>query len=288
MKLKKRKKIKLGTKIIGEGEKIPFIAELGVNHLGNQKRAIELVDSAIDAGSDFLKLQTYDPKKRYDKKNPRYEEFTKLVSDWKLSETEEKEVWQHAKSRGAEIFTSVYDLDSIAFAEKLGTIAYKIAAFEMNNMPLLREVVKTNKPIIISCGMTNFDEITKLTEFLNKNNANYILLHTVSSYPLQEIHSNLKKIKNLIELFDCPIGHSDHTAGVFVPSIAAACGAQIIEKHFTVNPKSRLSDNFFSVTKEQVREIKFNLEKIHQIIYSPDFEKKDPEKYMKDFKRIIS
>ena len=288
MKLKKRKKIKLGTKIIGEGEKIPFIAELGVNHLGNQKKAIELVDSAIDAGSDFLKLQTYDPKKRYDKKNPRYEEFTKLVSDWKLSETEEKEVWQYAKSRGAEIFTSVYDLDSIAFAEKLGTIAYKIAAFEMNNMPLLREVVKTNKPIIISCGMTNFDEITKLTEFLNKNNANYILLHTVSSYPLQEIHSNLKKIKNLIELFDCPIGHSDHTAGVFVPSIAAACGAQIIEKHFTVNPKSRLSDNFFSVTKEQVREIKFNLEKIHQIIYSPDFEKKDPEKYMKDFKRIIS
>lgn len=288
MKLKKRKKIKLGTKIIGEGEKIPFIAELGVNHLGNQKKAIELVDSAIDAGSDFLKLQTYDPKKRYDKKNPRYEEFTKLVSDWKLSEIEEKEVWQHAKSRGAEIFTSVYDLDSIAFAEKLGTIAYKIAAFEMNNMPLLREVVKTNKPIIISCGMTNFDEITKLTEFLNKNNANYILLHTVSSYPVQEIHSNLKKIKNLIELFDCPIGHSDHTAGVFVPSIAAACGAQIIEKHFTVNPKSRLSDNFFSVTKEQVREIKFNLEKIHQIIYSPDFEKKDPEKYMKDFKRIIS
>tara|TARA_B100000029_G_scaffold315821_1_gene308211 strand:+ start:2057 stop:2923 length:867 start_codon:yes stop_codon:yes gene_type:complete len=288
MKLKQKKKVKFGSKIIGEGEKIPFIAELGVNHLGSKKVALELVDSAIDAGSDFLKFQTYDAKKRYDKKNPRYKEFTKLVSDWQLSKTEEKEVWQHAKSRGAEIFTSVYDLDSISFAEELGTIGYKIAAFEMNNMPLLREVVKTKKPLIISCGMTNFEEIKKLTEFLDRNNSNYILLHTVSSYPLQEIHSNLKKIRNLIELFDCPIGHSDHTPGVFIPSIAAACGAQIIEKHFTVNPKIRLSDNFFSVTKEQVREIKFNLEKIYHIIYSPDFEKNEPEKFMKDFKKIIS
>ncbi len=287
-KLKKRKKVKFGSKIIGEGEKIPFIAELGVNHLGSQKIALELIDSAIDAGSDFLKFQTYDPIKRYDKNNPKYKESTKLVSDWKLSETEEREVWHHAKSRGAEIFTSVYDLNSIDFAENLGTIGYKIAAFEMNNMPLLREVVKTRKPLIISCGMTNFTEIIKLTEFLDKNNANYVLLHTVSSYPLQEVHSNLQKIRNLIELFDCPIGHSDHTAGTFIPTIAAACGAQIIEKHFTVNPKSRLSDNFFSVTKEQVKEIKFNLEKIYHIIYSPDFEKKDPEKYMKDFKKIIS
>lgn len=288
MKLKNRRKVKFGSKIIGEGEKIPFIAEIGVNHLGSLKNAFNLVDAAIDAGSDFLKLQTYNSQKRYDKKNPKYKEFTELVTKWQLSKSEEKEVWAHARSRGAEIFTSVYDLESVSFAEKLGTIGYKIAAFEMNNMPLLREVIKTKKPIIISCGMTNFKEIRNLTEFLDKNKSNYILLHTVSSYPLQEIYSNLYKIRNMIELFDCPIGHSDHTAGTYIPPIAAACGAQIIEKHFTINPKSRFSDNFFSVTKEQVKEIKFNLEKIHNIIYSPDFKKNNPEKFMKDFKKIIS
>jgi sialic acid synthase SpsE len=288
MKLRPKKKINFGSKVVGEGEKIPFIAELGVNHLGNQNNAIKLIDAAIEAGSDFLKFQTYEAKKRYDKKNPKYEEFTKLVSEWQLSKIEEKEVWQHAKSKGAEIFTSVYDVDSVSFAEELGTIGYKIAAFEMQNMPLLKEVVITNKPLIISCGMTNYAEIQKLVEFLDKKNSNYILLHTVSSYPLEEPYSNLKKIRNLIELFDCPVGHSDHTPGTFIPTIAAACGAQIIEKHFTIDPKNRLSDNFFSVTKDQVKEIKFNLEKVYNIIYSPNFEKNDPEKYMKDFKKIIS
>ncbi len=288
MKLKSKKKVKFGSKTIGEGEKIPFIAEIGVNHLGSKKKAFELVDAAIEGGSDYLKFQTYIAADRYDKKNPRYKEFTKLLTDWQLPKEEEKEVWNYAKSKGAEVFTSVYDLNSIKFAEELGTIGYKIAAFEMNNMPLLKGVIETKKPIIISCGMTNFFEIKKLCDFLSEKNVNYILLHTVSSYPLQEIHSNLQKIRNLIELFDCPIGHSDHTPGVLIPPLAAACGAQIIEKHFTINPKYRLSDNFFSVTKDQVKEIKFSLEKVYQIIYSPDFEKNNPEKYMKDFKKIIS
>lgn len=288
MEIKSKKKVKFGSKIIGEGERIPFIAEIGVNHLGSQKKAIELVDAAIEGGSDFLKFQTYIAGDRYDKKNPRYKEFTKFLTDWQLTKEEETEVWKYARSKGAEVFTSVYDIKSIEFAEDLKTIGYKIAAFEMSNMPLLKEVVDTKKPLIISCGMTNFTEIKKLCDFLDGKDVNYILLHTVSSYPLQEIHSNLQKIRNLINLFDCPIGHSDHTHGVFVPLLAAACGAQIIEKHFTINPKYRLSDNFFSVTKEQVKEIKFNLEKVYQIIYSPDFEKNDPEKYMRDFKKIIS
>ena len=283
-----RKKIDLGSKKVGDNERIPFVAEIGVNHLGKISNALELVESAVRAGSDYLKFQTYIAEERYDKNNPRYKEFTGLLKDWQLSRDEEVEMWNLAKSLGAEVFTSVYEPKSIEFTEKMGTIGYKIAAFEMKNKPLLKEVFKTKKPLIISCGMTNLDEIKSLVDFLDENNAKYILLHVVSSYPLEERHSFLKKINILKNHFDCPIGHSDHTAGTLIPPLAAAAGAQIIEKHFTINPKYRLSDNFFSVTEEQVRKIKLDLEWVFQATYSPSFDKHDPEKFMRDFKKDIS
>ena len=283
-----RKKVSLGSKTIGDNERVPFIAEIGVNHLGKIDNALELVRSAVRAGSDFLKFQTYIAEDRYNKKNPRYEEFTNLLKEWRLSRDEEIEMWKLAKDLGAEVFTSVYELKSIDFAEKMETIGYKIAAFEMRNKPLLKEVVKTKKPIIISCGMTNLNEINDLTNFLNENNASFILLHVVSSYPLEEKHSCLNKINILKNKFSCPIGHSDHTPGTLIPPLAVAAGAQIIEKHFTINPKYRLSDNFFSVTEEQVKKIKLDLEWAFQSTYSPSFEKSDPEKYMRVFKKIIS
>lgn len=283
-----RKKVKFGNKIIGDSERIPFIAEIGVNHLGKIETALELVRSAVRAGSDYLKFQTYMAENRYDKNNPKYKEFTSLLKEWQLSRDEEIEMWNLAKDLKAEVFTSVYELKSIEFAEKMETIGYKIAAFEMKNKPLLKEVIKTKKPIIISCGMTNLNEINDLVDFLDDNNANYILLHVVSSYPLEEKHSYLSKINLLKNKFNCPIGHSDHTAGTLIPPLAVAAGAQIIEKHFTTNPKYRLSDNFFSVTEEQVKKIKLDLEWSYQATYSPSFEKSDPEKYMRDFKKIKS
>ena len=283
-----RKKVEFGSKIIGENERIPFIAEIGVNHLGKIKNALDLVESSVRAGSDFLKFQTYIAEDRYDKNNPRYKEFTSLLKDWQLSRDEEVEMWNFAKSIGAEVFSSVYELKSIEFTEKMGTIGYKIAAFEMKNIPLLTEVIKTKKPIIISCGMTNLDEISNLVNFLDENQANYILLHVVSSYPLEEKHSYLSKINLLKNKFNCPIGHSDHTPGTLIPPLAVAAGAQIIEKHFTINPKYRLSDNFFSVTEDQVKKIKLDLEWAYQATYSPSFDESDPEKFMRDFKKNIS
>ena len=281
----KRKKIYISEIPIGDGERVPFIAELGVNHLGSFDRAIEMVDKAIEGGSDFLKLQTYIAEDRYEKSNPKYKEFTKLLTDWQLSRKDETKLWEYAKSKKAKLFTSVYDEKSIDFAVSLGTVAFKIAAFELTNKNLIRKIIKTKLPIIISCGMTNIDEIKKTTSLLEESKSEYILLHTVSSYPLNEEDSYLEKINILKENFDCPIGHSDHTPGTNIPPLAAAAGAQIIEKHFTVNPKYRLSDNFFSVTSQQVKKIKFDLEHVYNVMYSPNFEKNDPEKYMRDFKK---
>ncbi len=281
-----RRKVVIGDIEIGDNKPIPFIAEIGVNHLGSIDKAIEMVDKSIEAGSDFLKFQTYEASKRYEKSNPKYGEFTKLLTEWQLSKEDEKKLWKYAKGKKARVFTSVYDEDSVDFALELGTLAFKVAAFELTNKKLIKKIITTSLPVIISCGMTNIEEIKKTTHILDQSKIDYILLHTVSSYPLMEQDSFLSKINLLKENFNCPVGHSDHTHGTNIPPLAAAAGAQIIEKHFTVNPKYRLSDNFFSVTCDQVKKIKFDLDNVFKIMYSPNFEKNNPEKFMKDFKKF--
>ena len=188
------------------------------------------------------------------------------------------------KSKKAKLFTSVYDEKSVDFAVSLGTVAFKVAAFELTNKNLIRKIIKTKLPIIISCGMTNIDEIKKTTSLLNESKSEYILLHTVSSYPLNEEDSYLEKINILKENFDCPIGHSDHTPGTNIPPLAAAAGAQIIENilQLILNIDYLI---IFSVTSQQVKKIKFDLEHVYNIMYSPNFAKNDPEKYMRDFKK---
>lgn len=281
-----RKKIKIADITIGDGYKIPFIAEIGVNHLGDYDRAKQMVDDAVDGGADFIKFQTYVADKRYDRKNPKYNEFTNLVKKWQFSKNVEKDLWVYAQKKGAQVFTSVYDEESVEFANSLGTLAFKVAAFELNNKKLIKKILDCKKPIIISCGMTNFDEIDELVNLLESNKAQFILLHTVSSYPLEEKNSYLLKIRKLRDRYKCPVGHSDHTPGTNIPILAGAIGANIIEKHFTDNPKHRLSDNFFSVTKEQLKKIKFDLDYLHNVLNSPSFKKDDPEKFMRNFRKI--
>lgn len=282
---KKKKEISIGGIRIGDGHKVPIIAEIGVNHLGSLDRAINMVDLALEGGADFIKFQTYIAEKRYDPKNPKYNEFTKLLKRWQFSKTEEKKLWNYAKKKKARIFTSVYDSESVDFASDLGTLAFKVAAFELNNKKLLKKIFKKKKPLIISCGMTNDYEIKKLVDFLDSNKQKYILLHVVSSYPLEKKHSFLKKIWDLKKNYNCPVGHSDHTHGTEIPPLAAAAGANIIEKHFTDNPKYRLSDNFFSITKDELLKIKFDLERVFNLFHSPSFNIDNPEKFMIDFKK---
>jgi N,N'-diacetyllegionaminate synthase len=282
--MKNNKIVKVDNMEIGYGKPVPIIAEIGVNHLGNFDRAINMVDLALKGGADFIKFQTYSADTRYDlKKNKKAKEFTNLTKQWEFTEEKEVKLWKYARSKKAKIFTSVYSHKTVKFAEKLKTSAYKIAAFEIRNKKLINEIIKTKKPLIISCGMTNIQEIKKILRPLDKNKSQYILLHTVSSYPLQKIHSNLHKIHELRKNFVCPIGHSDHTPGVEIPPLAVAAGAQIIEKHFTDNPKHRLSDNFFSITQHELKQIKHTVNNVFEYLHSPDFKKSDPEKFMRNF-----
>jgi len=212
-------------------------------------------------------------------------QFIKWLSEWEFSRRDEEELWKYAKAIGATVFTSPFDEDSLEFAEAMGSKAYKVAAFEIVNHSLLRAIAKKKKPVVISRGMANDKEIGDAVRICDKYNAPYIILHCISSYPLEKKFSHLRMIHTLREKYNCPIGHSDHTPGTDIPPLAVAAGASMIEKHFTVCPKRRESDNFFSITPDELAEMVFKVRQVEKYMGDPDIVKIKTEEYMWAFRR---
>ena len=284
--MKTRKEVQLGSLTIGDGHPVPIVAELGVNHLGDLGRAREMIDAAIDAGADILKFQTYTAEKRYDRKtNPKADHFISDLARWEFTRDQEAELWRHAHERGAVVFTSPFDPESATFAAEMGTVGFKLAAFEVVNLNLVRSLAAIGKPVVISRGMASFDELDKCISVLQEGGAEPILLHCISSYPVNKSDSHLRMIPTLRERYPHPVGHSDHTRGCDIPPLAVAAGANIIEKHFTVNPKLRESDNPFSITPEELREIRFRVDQVQQYMGSGSIERIETEEYMWSFRR---
>jgi len=284
--MKPRRTVAIGDRTIGDGHPVAVVAELGVNHLGDYGRMQEMIHAAVEAGADFLKFQTYLAEKRYDPANPKYEAFTENLRRWQFSREQEAELWAYAHKLGARVFTSCFDEDSVAFADGLGTLAYKLAAFEITNLKLVRRVAETGKPVVFSRGMATDEEVDRaIAVLLEHGAAGCVILHTISSYPLAKRDSHLWRIHHLRERYDWPIGHSDHTWGTDIPPLAVAAGASMIEKHFTVHPKSRESDNFFSLTPDDLRELVFKVRQTETFMGRPDVTRVETEAYMWDFRR---
>ncbi len=284
--MKHRNSAKIGDLVIGDGQPVAIVAELGVNHLGDFGRMKEMIFAAHEAGADFLKFQTYIAEKRYDTRiNPKAAQFIEWLSAWQFSRDQEADLWAYAQKIGAKVFTSPFDTESVEFAHELGTLAYKIAAYELVNLNLIRSIAAKGKTIVFSRGMSSDDEIKRAIKIMEENSCSYIILHTVSSYPLEKKNSHLRMIMALREKFNSPIGHSDHTVGTDIPPLAVAAGANMIEKHFTVAPKIRESDNFFSVTADDLRELIFKVRQVETYMGSGEIIKIDTEDYMWDFRR---
>ncbi len=281
-----RKKVKIGNLGIGDDEPVRLVAELGVNHLGDHGRMKDMIDAAIDSGADFLKFQTYNASLRYDPKtNPKGEEFIDLVTRWQFDKKTEEKIWEYAISKKAKIFTSPFDKPSVELGEELGSLAYKVPAFEIVNTKLLSSIAETRKPVVISRGMATMDETEAAVELFEKKGVEVILLHCISSYPTMHSDSNLWMIHTLRNKFNIPIGHSDHTRGIDIPILAVAAGARIIEKHFTINPKLRESDNPFSITPDELRIMRFNVDNVDTYMGQKNITIVDAEKFMASFRR---
>jgi pseudaminic acid synthase len=248
------------------GSKYPpyIIGEMSGNHNGDIGRALVLLNVAKKAGVDAVKLQTYTPdtitlncdlpdfriKSGPWKDQNLYELYSQAHTPWAWH----PQLFSRAKELGLTIFSSPFDETAVDFLESLAAPAYKVASFELLDLPLIKRVACTRKPLIMSTGMASVDEIAEAVETaLVSGTSEIVLLHCISGYPTPVKEANLKTIHDLASRFGVIVGLSDHSEGVAVPIAAVALGASVIEKHFTLARADGGPDSGFSLEPSELR-----------------------------------
>ena len=234
--------IKIGDRLIGDGQPTYIIAEIGVNHNGFLDLAIRLIDVAVEAGADAVKFQKRDLKNLYGKKyleNANAGEKTlrymlPILQQVELSESEYHQILAHCQKRGITFLCSAFDIESADFLEKLGVPAYKVASADLTNLPLLDHLAQKRKPLILSTGMSRMDEVEYTVSFLKERGVEFALLHCNSTYPTAFEDINLRFMDQL-RRFGAPVGYSGHERGIAVSTVASALGASILERHLTLD-----------------------------------------------------
>mgnify|MGYP001215621874 CR=1 FL=1 len=243
-----------------------IIAELSANHNGSLDIAKETIRSAKECGADAIKIQTYCAdsmtidcdnddfliKKGLWQGHNLYDLYKKAGTPYEWH----GELFKYARKLGITIFSTPFDEKACDLLDKLGTPAYKIASFEMTDLPLIAYVAKKGKPMLISTGMSNFEEINEALHTAKTNGCKDILLfHCISSYPTPTKEANIKSIEFLRNEFGVEVGLSDHTMDNTAALAAISLGAVAIEKHFILNKKQETPDSEFSIEPQQLREL---------------------------------
>jgi len=229
-----------------------IIAEIGINHGGDINVAKKLIDSAARTGAHSVKFQTYITEKRTHVGSPIFD----ILKKCELSFDSFKILKSYAEEKGLIFFSTPFDIESIDFLQSIDCPMYKIASFDVLNIPFLEKVATVDKPIILSVGMSDMQEIANAVEVINRYNNKLAILHCISSYPTNESDANLGAIPNLISsLPGCVIGQSDHTNDIYVPALAVAAGAQILEKHYKIDDAMDCIDAPVSITEKQMKSL---------------------------------
>jgi pseudaminic acid synthase len=265
----------------------PFIiAEMSGNHNKSLERALAIVEAAAEAGVDALKLQTYtaetmtldinrgdffidDPNSLW-KGNSLFNLYQEAYTPWEWHEP----IFKRCQELGIIPFSTPFDETAVDFLEELNVPCYKIASFENTDLPLVKKVAQTGKPIIISTGMATVAELDDTVRAVREaGNDNLILLKCTSTYPATPENTNLQTIPHLRDLFQCQVGLSDHTMGIGVGVGSVVLGATVIEKHFTLSRAEGGVDSAFSMEPEEMRalvtETKRVWESLGQVNYGP-------------------
>ena len=277
--------------IKGRNGDLFFIAEMSGNHNHSLARALQIVESAAEAGADAIKLQTYTADTMTidesdgeffisDPKNPwhgesLYQLYQKAYTPWEW----QAEIFAHAKQCGILCFSTPFDVTAVDFLETLDAPLYKIASFENIDLPLIRRVAETKKPLIASTGMATVAELDELVRTARENGCpDVTLLKCTSSYPASPAGTNLRTLPHLRELFHCRVGLSDHTLGIGAAVASIVLGATVIEKHFTLARKDGGVDSAFSMEPEEfaqlVRECRTAYEALGEISYGSQEQEK--------------
>lgn len=248
-------------------ERPPYIiAEVSANHNGSLEKALATIDAAAECGVDAVKLQTYSPdtmtidsdRDDFMIRGGLWDGY-KLYDLYKWAQTPfdwHQAMFQHARSKGITVFSTPFDETAVDLLESLNTPAYKIASFELTDLPLIQYVARTGKPMIISTGMASEREIAEAVATARESGCHEIvLLHCISSYPAPVEQSNLRQIPELARRFGVDVGLSDHTLGTTAAVTAVALGACVIEKHFTLSRQDKGPDSEFSLEPDELRRL---------------------------------
>lgn len=271
--------VKIGDFFVGSRHR-PFIAaEMSGNHNHSLERALAIVDAAAAAGVQALKLQTYtadtmtldrregafmvdDPESLWSGRSL-YELYSEAYTPWEWH----KPIFDRCRKLGIVGFSSPFDETAVDFLAELDVPCYKIASFEVTDLPLIRKVSLTGKPVIISTGMATLAEIDEAVRTArHAGNDQLVLLKCTSTYPASPENSNLLTIPHLTQCFGCVAGLSDHTLGIGAAVAAVACGASFIEKHFTLARADGGVDSPFSLEPAELKQLAEEAERAHQAL----------------------
>jgi len=256
-----------------------IIAEAGVNHNGDIKIAFKLIEEAANAGADIIKFQTFEAnrlvidsakKAKYQlantsKKESHYEMIKKL----ELKKDDHFKLIQHCKKNNIEFFTSAFDTESLAFISSLELSRYKVPSGEITNLPYLKQMGSYNKPIILSTGMSDMQDIKNAIDALEHSGTSrskITVLHCSTEYPAPINEVNLMAMLSIKKEFNVDVGYSDHTAGIEVSIAAVALGAKVIEKHITLDKNLSGPDHLASTEPEEFKKMVTSIRNIEKAL----------------------
>lgn len=252
---------------IGDQHPCYVIAEIGSNHNGNYDIACEMMEKAKNAGVNAVKFQTFKAENHYSKKTPKigmYEEnIFDLIKSLEIDRSWHKKLSTECAKLKIDFLDSPCDLEAIALAKSVEMPLMKVASFDMVDLTLIREIAKTGKAVMFSTGMSNLSEIQNAINVCRTENNNKIIaLQCTSLYPAPTKLSNLNSMRTMKEMFNIITGYSDHTMGDHIPLAAVAMGAKVLEKHYTLDRKSKGPDHAFAM---EPLELKIMIDKIREI-----------------------
>ena len=257
----KKDRFNVGKREVGHSEPCFVIAEIGSNHNQDFDLACELIEAAAESGSDAVKFQTFKASEHYSTKSPGFsyldnQDPHKLIESLELNRSWQKDLMKKAEECGVVFFSSPCDSDAINSLVEIGTPIYKLASFDLPDLDLITEMASHKKPLILSTGMANWQDIQlAVNAAASVENYEVALLQCTSLYPAPVGLSNLRAMQSMREAFGLPVGYSDHTEGEHISLAAISMGACILEKHFTLDKKLPGPDHSFAMEPKDWKEM---------------------------------
>lgn len=274
------------------------IAEMSANHAGKLENALAIIRAAKEAGADCLKIQTYTADTitlncdneyfkikggLWDGYNM-YQLYQEAGTPWEW----QREIKEECERLGLDFLSTPFDATSVDFLENLGVEAYKIASFELTDIPLIKYVASKQKPMIVSCGLASAEEIQEMLDAAHEmGNEQVFLLKCTSEYPARFEDMNLSLIKDMQERFGTRVGLSDHSMGYLAPVVAVSLGACIVEKHFCLDRMIKNPDSAFSMEPDEFAEMVKNVKLVKASMGKPTYEHSEEELSQRHFRRSL-